>query len=129
MRDIVNGLLLQGHDILLALRSENRSSYPDTWSFPGGHVEKGETFEQALVRELAEEIDVWAKSWRSLPAFRYIDGGATFHFYAVDEWDGDPTNIGHEHREIRWVNLTVAHQMPKLTFPVYARIFSELDTS
>jgi mutator protein MutT len=126
MRNIVNGLFIQGQKVLLAHRSENRGSYPDTWSFPGGHVEEGETFEEALVRELAEEIGVSATSWRSLDHFRYVNGGATFHFFAVDEWDGEPINLGQEHSEIRWVELVGAHKMPKLTFPVYANMFSEL---
>lgn len=126
MRDIVNGLLIRGQDILLAHRSEDRCSYPGTWSFPGGHVEHGETFEEALVRELAEEIGVSATSWRGLNSFKYVDGEATFHFYAVDKWQGQPINLGHEHREIRWVNLITASEMPRLTFPIYVSIFSEL---
>ena len=60
MRNIVNGLLIKGQKVLVAHRSEDRRSYPDTWSFPGGHVEEGETFEKALVRELAEEVGVSA---------------------------------------------------------------------
>lgn len=126
MRDIVNGLLLQGQQVLMAHRSADRNSYPDTWSFPGGHVEVGEALEDALVRELAEEIRVSATSWSKLDGFRYVDGEAIFHFFVVHEWQGDPKNLGHEHSEIRWVDLAHAHQMPQLTFPVYADIFSEL---
>ena len=126
MRNIVNGLLIQGQQVLLAHRSEDRGSYPDTWSFPGGHVEEGETFEEALVRELAEEIGVSATSWRSLDNFRHVTGEATFHFYAVDDWYGEPINLGLEHSEIRWVDLVGAHKMPKLTFPIYATMFTEL---
>lgn len=126
MSEIVNGLLLRRGEILLAHRSEARSNYPDTWSFPGGHVEAGETLEEALVRELAEEIGVQSVSWRQLDNFSYDSGEATFHFFVVDAWRGEPVNIGNEHREIRWVDLGAAPQMPKLTFPIYVRIFSKL---
>lgn len=126
MRNIVNGLLLRGKNVLLAHRSADRTNYPDTWSFPGGHVEDGETLEQALVRELTEEVGVLATSWRKLDGFRYESGGATFHFFVVDKWQNELANLGHEHSEIRWVDLADAPEMPKLTFPIYAKIFSEL---
>ncbi|TMV66664.1 NUDIX domain-containing protein [Thioclava sp. BHET1] len=126
MPEIVNGLLLRRGEILLAHRSEARSNYPDTWSFPGGHVEDGETLEAALVRELAEEIGVQPVSWRQLDNFCCDSGEATFHFFVVDAWRGEPVNIGNEHREIRWVDLRRASEMPRLTFPIYLRIFSQL---
>lgn len=126
MRQVVNGLLLRNDDVLMAHRSADRSSYPDTWSFPGGHVEPGETLEEALVRELTEEISVLPTSWRKLDGFRYVHNGSKFHFFAVGEWQGRPTNLGREHIEIRWVHLATAHNMPKLTFPIYEKIFSEL---
>jgi len=126
MREIVNGLLLQGESILLAHRSSARSSYPDTWSFPGGHVDDGETLQEALVRELDEEIGVLPTSWRQLNGFTYKTGEANFHFFAVDHWQGNLSNLGDEHSELRWVNLGVAHEMPKLTFPIYTNIFAAL---
>jgi len=60
MTDIVNGLLVRDGLVLMARRSRHRRSYSDTWSFPGGHVEPGETFDEALVRELHEELGIEA---------------------------------------------------------------------
>ena len=56
MKDIVKAMLLRGTNVLLARRSSARRTYPDRWSFPGGHVETGEALDDALVRELQEEI-------------------------------------------------------------------------
>jgi 8-oxo-dGTP diphosphatase len=46
-------------EFLLALR-DNKSSipFPNHWDLIGGHVEEGETPEEALVREVKEELDI-----------------------------------------------------------------------
>jgi 8-oxo-dGTP diphosphatase len=49
MRTIVNALFVRDGMVLLARRSPHRSTYPGLWSFPGGHVEQGETLAEALV--------------------------------------------------------------------------------
>jgi 8-oxo-dGTP diphosphatase len=56
MRDIVNALLVRDGGVLLTRRSQHRAAYGGLWSFPGGHVEPGETLTEALVREVQEEV-------------------------------------------------------------------------
>lgn len=130
MTDIVNGLLLRDQRVLMAYRSPLRKSYPGSWSFPGGHVEAGETIDQALTRELSEEIGVTAKTWSFLQRFDDLSvdpkRSVTFHFYKIDEWSGNPTNIGGEHTEIRWIKLDDAIQMQDLTFESYVELFESL---
>ncbi|MBU3087148.1 (deoxy)nucleoside triphosphate pyrophosphohydrolase [Clostridium gasigenes] len=43
-------------EILCALRSKDMSM-PNLWEFPGGKIESGETIEDAIVREIDEELD------------------------------------------------------------------------
>ncbi|EKN38666.1 mutator mutT protein, partial [Clostridium botulinum CFSAN001627] len=45
----------ENNEILCALRSP-RMSLPNMWEFPGGKIEKDETFKQAIEREISEEL-------------------------------------------------------------------------
>ena len=63
--------------ILIAQRPEGKS-LAGTWEFPGGKVEKGETPEQALIRELNEELGIETKETCLAPL--------TFASYSYDKF-------------------------------------------
>ncbi len=130
MVEIVKGLLVRKGHVLMARRSASRPHYPNTWSFPGGHVEDRETVEQALARELREEIGVEVKSWSYLQSFddrsTRSDNVVRFHFFVVDSWGGNPTNIGDEHSEIRWIEPANAREMQDLAFTRYGELFDAI---
>lgn len=55
--DAAAGVLFRsGDSVLLLRRSPAAGDYPNTWGFPGGHREDGETLEQAAIRECTEEM-------------------------------------------------------------------------
>jgi len=57
MREVVKAVIFKDHKYLLQLRDNDPAiSYPNTWSFFGGEVDEGEKFEEALKRELEEEL-------------------------------------------------------------------------
>jgi mutator protein MutT len=88
MPDIVNALLIRSGTVLLSRRSPGRNTYPNCWSFPGGHVESGESLNDALVRELQEEVGVTPLVFRKVGTIMepipQINGDVVYHFFAVN---------------------------------------------
>jgi 8-oxo-dGTP diphosphatase len=50
--------------------------FPDHWDLIGGHVEKGETHEEALVREVKEELDIDLKEYTFYKKYECLTGDA-----------------------------------------------------
>jgi 8-oxo-dGTP diphosphatase len=126
--DIAAGMLYGQGRLLLGKRSAHRTAYPGVWDLPGGHVEVGETAEQALVRELREELGVTPRQWREWAVLRAPAMGderarlLRVHLFLVTQWEGEPRNLlPDEHDAVAWftlddaANLTLAHaEYPRL---------------
>jgi 8-oxo-dGTP diphosphatase len=132
LRTIVNALLIREGMVLLAKRSPRRKSYADLWSFPGGHVEKDESLEEALVRELREEVGVLPTRYTHLGSIAdpnaTPDDPITYHMYAVSTWLGEPVILDQEHTELRWLDLAAAISLPALALQEYRALFREIAT-
>jgi 8-oxo-dGTP diphosphatase len=112
--------------VLLGRRAANREFYPDVWDVVGGYLGPGETSEQALLRELREEIGVTPKAWASLGEFRESlpggNGSIVLHLYAVTSWNGTPRNLSpEEHSEVSWFAVEGASRLT-LVHPSYPEI-------
>ena len=90
--------------ILIAKRPSGKSM-AGLWEFPGGKVEFGETPEQALVRELREELDI--KTWNSCLApltfasHSYEEFHLLMPLFICRKWEG--TIKPKEKQELKWV--------------------------
>jgi 8-oxo-dGTP diphosphatase len=104
MRKCVAALIVQHQTILLGLRSSNRAFYPGAWDVFGGHVEAHESNEQALERELFEELGITPTHWEYLTTLAEPDpeqhGPGQYYFYRVTAWRGTPTN---QHPAYTWL--------------------------
>src|SRR6516162_1321314 len=94
MLQVVAGILERSGRILIGRRKAEQS-HALQWEFPGGKIEPGETAEQALARELREELAIEARIGPRVTHVRhnYRHGGAVdLQFFAVREFTGDLQN-------------------------------------
>ncbi len=86
-----------GREFLLARRPVGKV-YAGYWEFPGGKVEAGENFHQALVRELREELGIETTAATPWLTRRFVYPHATVElkFFLVTAWQGDIAPIEHE---------------------------------
>ncbi len=105
VRATATALLVREGRVLLGRRT-SKVRFAGLWDAFGGHIERGESPEEALRRELREELAIDVTLERFLHVYEDIDptSGETFrhHLFLVTGWDGEPGIANEEHSEIRW---------------------------
>lgn len=99
--EVVAAIVLRDGKILAAQRG-----YGDLqggWEFPGGKIEEGETREEALVREMGEELDAHIRidSFFQTVEYAYDEFHMTMHCYLCSIPDGHMELL--EHEAVRWL--------------------------
>ena len=110
------GLINEKNEVLISLR-KNRADYNDYWEYPGGKVESGETTDQALAREIKEELDINVSSNCVAPlTFTVTDDGISqtiLLLHVCRKWQGRPESLLDQRIEwVRPINL-IQYKMPK----------------
>jgi 8-oxo-dGTP diphosphatase len=89
--DVAVGVLIDGQGRFLLTSRPAGKVYAGHWEFPGGKLEPGETVEQALRRELHEELGITigpALPWK-VDVMDYPHARVRLHFCRVFAWQGD----------------------------------------
>jgi len=110
--------IVNERDEVLVARRPQHVHQGGLWEFPGGKVEAGETVEQALAREIDEELGLQVTAARPLIRIehRYPDKAVCLHVWRVDRWRGQPG--GREGQPLRW---TAVRELDPEEFPVANR--------
>ncbi|MFT7771817.1 NUDIX domain-containing protein [Roseateles sp.] len=105
--EVAVGVLVRADgQFLLTSRPEGKV-YAGYWEFPGGKVEAGETVEQALARELQEELGIQigaAQPWKT-EIFDYPHALVRLNFCKVFDWSGEFQML--EGQQMAWASLPV----------------------
>lgn len=84
------------------------------WEFPGGKVEVGESVEQAIIRELDEELGIVVTEQQSFHQldYDYSDKSLHFDFVCVTKFEQEP--YGREGQQGQWITIG---DLPQYAFP------------
>ncbi|RZT94997.1 NUDIX domain-containing protein [Rivibacter subsaxonicus] len=106
--DVAVGVLIDGDERFLLTSRPPGKVYEGYWEFPGGKLEPGEGVEQALARELHEELGITidgAERWK-VELMDYPHARVRLHFCKVRRWHG--AFEMREGQQMAWEQLPVA---------------------
>ena len=100
---VVAGVLRDSSGRVLIAQRPPGKHMAGFWEFPGGKVAAGESGEQALARELIEELGVSLQRCHPLLQLRhdYSDRVIQLDVFVVDDYGGEPS--GREAQALKWV--------------------------
>jgi len=109
--EVAAGILRDGCGRVLITERLGGGPFHGMWEFPGGKIGPNENAEQALARELAEELGIELGDAKHLMHLEhdYPDRSVSIDFFVVSSWVNEP--IGVEGQQLRWVDpMSLADQ-------------------
>ncbi|WP_424984154.1 8-oxo-dGTP diphosphatase MutT [Maritalea sp. S77] len=111
--------------VLIAQRPADKNM-GGLWEFPGGKLEKGESPEEALIRELREELAIETQEACLAPltfaSFSYENFHLLMPLFVCRKWQGTPQAL--EHQALKWVRPQKMrdYDMPPADEPLIAHL-------
>ena len=101
---VSSGLIIQNNKVLIGLRSESDNG-GGLWEFPGGKIEIDESSEEAVIRELNEELDIVVHKPKKIMQYlhRFKNLIYDISFFEVISFKGSIKKIVHD--ELKWTDL------------------------
>jgi 8-oxo-dGTP diphosphatase len=104
MRTVTAAILIRGDKVFIGQRKAGKQ-LENSWEFPGGKLETGETQRECLVREMREEfgVEVAVQEFFGESNYDYSHGSIRLVAYLVDWIDGEMSPV--DHQDCRWVSF------------------------
>lgn len=111
--EVAVGVILRDSKVFLTKRADDVHQ-GGKWEFPGGKKEDYETIEQALIRELREEVAISVSKPSSLLSIHYDYPGKSvlLDVFLVQDFDGEPASL--EGLLSQWVDI---QELSEIDFP------------
>ncbi len=113
VRVVVGAAILTPDGSLLAARRSEPPRLAGGWELPGGKVDPGESDEEALVRECAEELGVRVALGDRVPGYWPLGPGLVLRVWLAAIVEGDPEPL-EDHDELRWLAPEQLYDVPWL---------------
>ena len=124
------GILLGADQTLLIQQRRDGTDCAGQWEFPGGKLERRESPEVALHRELKEELGIETIGVRFLCNLEhdYAHAHVSLHTYLVEQWSGEASGI--EGQEIAWAKPEEirCYDLLEAAYPLLDQAVSVLQT-
>jgi 8-oxo-dGTP diphosphatase len=118
-------MLVRDNSLLMLKRSAKNSFAPQAYSLPGGKVEKDESFRQAAIREINEELGIILQEDDLEFVHTFYRKGTEHELVACifrcRKWQGEPSNKEPDkHDEMKWID---ADQLPENIVPAHRKVW------
>ena len=102
IHNVVAAIIKKNNQYLIAKRNRHKH-FALKWEFPGGKVEFNETFEEALSREIIEELNIKIKIHKKIATENFKDNkiNIILHYFICTHLSG--TIKLSEHEEYAWI--------------------------
>ncbi len=123
------GLIYKNNRVLIGLRypKKIRSAL---WEFPGGSIESGELPQDAMTRELKEELDITVEKWELATCLCDYkqDQAYLIVLYHVLKWSGTVKKTCHQ--ELKWISLLECKEkkLPNINPSLFDKIYTTLSS-
>jgi len=104
MQQVVAAMIEMDGYMLICRRSSASHRFPLKWEFPGGKVEPGESPENAIIREMKEELGIHVRSVRFATSYDHqypLEDAIRLVFFFITEFSGTVQNRQFE--QMAWV--------------------------
>lgn len=126
--EVVAGIIFNADQtqVLLSLRKPDQHQ-GNRWEFPGGKIEASESIEQALSRELFEELGIKTTAVHAFCQIEheYADKAVRLHFWCVNHFTGEP--VGRENQQLKWFEIATLGELdfPEANKPVVKQLLEK----